>query len=81
MHPNLPPHASQPATPWHLQVETLPPNPELQVETNASRVREQQTRISQLEIQMRNQAQLEEEIKMYKEQARCLAEPPPQPQP
>ena len=45
-----------------------------QVETNASRVREQQTRISQLEIQMRNQAQLEEEIKMYKEQARALAE-------
>jgi hypothetical protein len=45
-----------------------------QVETNASRVREQQTRISQLEIQMRNQAQLEEEIKMYKEQARSLAE-------
>ena len=51
------------------------------METNASRVREQQTRISQLEIQMRNQAQLEEEIKMYKEQARCLAEQPPQPQP
>ena len=40
-----------------------------QVEANASRVREQQTRISQLELQMRNQAQLEEEIKMYKEQA------------
>ena len=52
-----------------------------QVEANASRVREQQTRILQLDKQLRNQAQLEEEIKMYKEQARCLAEPPPQPQP
>tara|TARA_B110001452_G_scaffold225923_1_gene200099 strand:- start:312 stop:2963 length:2652 start_codon:yes stop_codon:yes gene_type:complete len=44
------------------------------VENNAARVREQQTRIAQLEKQLRNQAQLEEEVKMYKEQARALTE-------
>ena len=33
-----------------------------------------QVRISQLEKQLRNQAQLEEEVKMYREQAKALTE-------
>ena len=44
------------------------------VENNAARVREQQKRIAQLEKLLRNQAQLEEEVKMYTEQARALTE-------
>ena len=44
------------------------------MENNAARVREQQTRIAQLEKQLRNQAQLEEEVKMYREQAKALTE-------
>ena len=75
--PTLPPRHRPPCRPAATHLCRHPPCGAVrssQVEANASRVREQQTRISQLELQMRNQAQLEEEIKMYKEQARSLAE-------
>ena len=39
------------------------------MENNAQRVRELQAEKAKLEKQMRNQAQLEEEVKMYREQA------------